>query len=382
MSLNQTVYLLKQRLGNLGGLEKYTWRIAHAFAKRNCPITILTSDPIEQAHDHPLIHFRALNCRYKLSVLRLQEFDKKVRHYLADNPSNIVFGMDRTRSQTHLRLGSGIHRAFLQTRHYTDSFFKQIVTPLNPLHRLILSIEKQSLENPKLRCLFTNSHMVKQEVLSYYKVDPSKIHVIHNGVEWYELQKEFDTWVERKPTIASNIHLDPTTYHFLFIGNGYQRKGLDVLLQALALLGKEDFHLSVLGKEKKLSTYIDKTKKLGLAKKVSFYGQRSDVRKFYQLCDCLVIPSFYDPFANVTVEALAMGLFVISSKSNGGHEVLTPSNGLILDTLLDPTCLASALKKALSTPKTWVNSQSLRSSVKHLDFSSQTTSLVDISLNS
>ncbi|MEI8300878.1 MAG: glycosyltransferase family 4 protein, partial [Chlamydiota bacterium] len=176
--------------------------------------------------------------------------------------------------------------------------------------------------------------------------------------------------------------LDPTTYHFLFIGNGYQRKGLDVLLQALALLGKEDFHLSVLGKEKKLSTYIDKTQKLGLSKKVSFYGQRSDVRKFYQLCDCLVIPSFYDPFANVTVEALAMGLFVISSKSNGGHEVLTPSNGLILDTLLDPTCLASALKKALSTPKTWVNSQSLRSSVKHLDFSSQTTSLVDISLNS
>ena len=382
MNLNQTVYLLKERLGHLGGLEKYTWRIAHAFAKKGCPITILTSNPTEQAHDHPLIHFHALNCQSKLSVLKLQEFDRKVSRYLANNPSHIVFGMDRTRYQTHLRLGSGIHRAFLQTRRHTDSFFKQAITPLNPLHRLILSIEKQSIEHPKLRCLFTNSHMVKKEVLSYYTIDPKKIHVIHNGVEWHELQKEFDTWIEKKTTIAAGIHIDPTTYHFLFIGNGYQRKGLDVLLQALSLLDKEDFHLSVLGKEKNLSFYINKTQKLGLSKKVSFYGQRSDVRKFYQLCDCLVIPSFYDPFANVTVEALAMGLFVISSKSNGGHEVLTPTNGLVIETLLDPACLAKALKQALAIPKTWINSQLLRNSVKHLDFSNQTTSLVNISLNS
>ena len=44
---------------------------------------------------------------------------------------------------------------------------------------------------------------------------------------------------------------------------------------------------------------------------------------FYQMADALVIPSFYDPFANVTVEALAMGLFVLSSKHNGGPEILT-----------------------------------------------------------
>ena len=42
-------------------------------------------------------------------------------------------------------------------------------------------------------------------------------------------------------------------------------------------------------------------------------GYPDNVLKFYKIADCLVIPSFYDPFANVTVEALAMGVFVITS---------------------------------------------------------------------
>ncbi|MBM3192052.1 MAG: glycosyltransferase family 4 protein [Chlamydiae bacterium] len=375
--MNRNLYLLKCHLGKLGGLEKYTWRIASGFAKRGLSVTLITAGTPKDTLEHTHLHFHTLPCHARLSVFKIQEFDKKVSSYLKKSSCDLIFGMDRNRFQTHLRLGNGIHRAFLETRAPTDSFFKRLVTPLNPLHRLILSMEKEAIEHPKLRCLFTNSHMVKNEVLRYYKVDPQKIHVVHNGVEWYELQRDFETWVEKKTALASQLHLDPTTYHFLFIGNGYKRKGLDVLLHALSLLPHEDFHLSVLGKEKHLSHYLAKTHKLGLSKKVSFYGQTPDVRKFYQLCDSLVIPSFYDPFANVTVEALAMGLLVVSSRSNGGHEVLTPDNGLTLDTLLDLSCLAEALKKALSHPKTYLRSQSIRNSIKHLDFSHQISSIIE-----
>lgn len=382
MSLNKTVYILKNRLGNLGGLEKYTWRIANAFAKKGCHVTILTSDNIQKSHDHPLLNFEHLPSHYKLSIGKIQEFDRNSRKHLLNKPYDLLFGMDRNRYQTHLRLGNGIHRIFLKTRKFTDPLFKRIVTHFNPLHRLILSIEKEALEHKDLKCVFTNSNMVKEELLSCYKVDPKKITVVHNGVEWHEMQKDFDIWLEKKSKVASNLNLDPTTHHFLFIGNGYKRKGLDVLLKALSFISKEEFHLSVIGKDKQLPDYILKAKKLGLSNKVSFYGQRSDVKKFYQLCDCLVIPSFYDPFANVTVEALAMGLHVISSRSNGGHEVLTQENGSILETLEDPHCLSVALKQALCRPKTWMYSQSIRDSVKHLDFSHQTSTLIETCLKS
>lgn len=380
MNSTKTVYLLKNRLGTLGGLEKYTWRIAHAFAKHDCRVTIVSSDLIHKSHMHPLLHFEHIPCHHKLSVRKIHEFDQKTKKYLLTKSADLVFGMDRNRHQTHLRLGNGVHRAFLHTRKFTDSLFKRCVTPFNPLHRLILSIEKEALESKELKCLFTNSHMVRQEVLLYYNVDPTKIHVIHNGVEWHEMQNDFDTWLEKKNKVAAGLTLDPTTYHVLFVGNGYKRKGLDLLLDALALIKKEDVHLSVVGKDKQLPQYLAKARKLGLSSKVSFYGQRSDIRKFYQLSDCLVIPSFYDPFANVTIEALAMGLYVISSQFNGGSEILASSSGTILPTLNDPAYLAKMLQRAMNTPKTWLYSQQIRDSVKHLDFSHQTGTLVETSL--
>lgn len=377
---HKNVYLLKNRLGALGGLEKYTWRIAHAFAKQGCKVTILSSDLMNKTHSNPLLHFAYLPCRHKLSVSKIREFDLKTRKYLLDKQADIVFGMDRNRYQTHLRLGNGVHRAFLHTRKFTDPWIKRWITTFNPLHRLILSIEQEALQHPGLKCLFTNSHMVKHEVLNYYQVDPAKIHVIHNGVEWHEMQNDFDTWIEKKTKIATALSLDPTSYHFLFVGNGYKRKGLDLLLKALQLIKKEDFHLSVVGKDKQLAQYITKAKRMGLDHKVSFYGQRSDIRKFYQLSDALVIPSFYDPFANVTVEALAMGLYVISSQTNGGSEVLTSTTGHVLASLEDPTYLAGILQKAMNTPKTWLYSQQIRESVKGLDFSHQAGNLVHTAL--
>ena len=211
---------------------------------------------------------------------------------------------------------------------------------------------------------------------------PVIVHVIHNGVEWKDLEYDFNSWLEKKPKHCASLKLDPSTFHFLFIGNGYRRKGLDVLLKALSLIQHEDFHLSVIGKDKEINFYMHLAKKLHLENKVSFFGEQKEIKKFYQIADCLVIPSFYDPFANVTVEALAMGLFVVSSISNGGSEVLQESSGITLSSLLDIDELSSLLKETLSISKTWIRSQKIRESVKHLDFSQQTATLVDISLNS
>jgi UDP-glucose:(heptosyl)LPS alpha-1,3-glucosyltransferase len=90
-----------------------------------------------------------------------------------------------------------------------------------------------------------------------------------------------------------------------------------------------------------------------------------------------VIPSFYDPFANVTIEALAMGLFVLSSKQNGGHEILTQENGKLIEDLLDLETMIDALKIAMQKKKTGKSSQLIRDSVKHLDFSNQMRTLME-----
>ena len=369
------ICILKRNFSSLGGLEKYTWKVAQAFAKRQGKVTVLTADQVNQSDS--AISFVKLPSTRLLGWRKIQEFDEKVTNYLSDHSFNVVLGMDRNKHPTHIRAGNGVHAAYLKQRRTIDPLFKTLTAPLNPLNRLILHIEKESFESPQLKVLFTNSHMVKSEILHYYHTPPEKIEVIHNGVEWKEMEKDFTTWIESKSRMSPALKLDPNTFQFLFIGNGYQRKGLEPLLQALAILPKKDFHLSVIGKDKNIPYYQNLAAKLGLSQQVSFFGPRTDVRTFYQFCDCLVVPSYYDPFANVTVEALAMGLFVVSSKHNGGSEILKQSMGAIIPSLSDPEGFAHVLKQALAHPKTWIRSQNIRNAVHYLDFPNQLNQLIN-----
>ncbi len=368
------IVLLKSKAGNQGGLEKYASRIANAFIERGAQVTLLTTGEVLRDSKIPVFSIKTTPWP---AFIRMEQFDRFVCRWLKTNRADLVFGMDRNRHQTHIRAGNGVHAAYLESRAATEGRLKVLLCKMNPLHRKILDLERGAFENPELKKLFTNSRMVRDQILQYYSTDPSKIEVIHNGVEWREMESDFSKWEEERSTCLKKFHLDPHRFHFLFIGNGYLRKGLDRLLTGLSLLKRGDFHLSVIGKDKQMDLYKAKAIRLGLKERVHFFGPSQEIRLFYQLADALIIPSFYDPFANVTVEALAMGLYVVSSRTNGGHEILTKTNGAIIEDLLDPEAMVEALEKAMQNRKTRASAISARSSVEHLDFSNQMRLLMD-----
>ncbi len=380
VSAQVKVSLTVRRFGGVGGLEKYSHRLATGFIKKGAHVRIVTSNYAKTIAPHPLIHVQKISVGRWPSFIQMELFDRSSRKYLSTQKSDVVFGMDRTRKQTHIRASNGVHLAFLKEQKRSGYPFKRSF--LRPLHRTILNIEKTAFENPELKVLFTNSYMVKKEILTYYKTPAEKIQVVHNGVEWNEMETDFSCWLEKKSMICSKLGLDPSSYHFLFIGNGFRRKGLTFLLEALRVFPLKDVHVSVIGKDNNSMHFMKLAKNLGIEHKVRFFGPQLDMRPFYQYGDALVIPSLYDPFANVTVEALAMGLFVVTSKTNGGYEVLKPGNGVVIEDLQDPYCFAEALKTAALHPKTWVRSQNIRRSVKHLDFSNQLAPIVDFTLQS
>jgi len=218
--------------------------------------------------------------------------------------------------------------------------------------------------------------MVKKEILQFYNTPPEVIEVIHNGVEWTEMQTPFNHWQEKRENLLRALHLDPQAYQLLFIGHHYQRKGLKPLLQGLSLLKGAPVQLCVIGKEKKMSYFQQMAEGLGLKKSIRFLGQRSDISQLYQMADALAIPSSYDPFANVTVEALAMGLYVISSITNGGSEILEPYSGVVIEDSNNPYAIALAIEKAINTPKTAASSLRIRESVRYLDFPNQLKQII------
>lgn len=366
------VALLKSRLSHIGGLEKYTTHLARAFIQEGCDVTLLTTGETPPFEDVKLI---SLTKTSKCSLLHLMRFDHLCQKWLKEHPQDIVFGMERNTFQTHYRAGSGVHRVFLQRRQLVESPLKSFINTMNPLHTWIKNSEKKAFESSYLKSLFTNSFMVKQEILQNFDIQEDKIHVVHNGVEWNAWESAFLSSFPRASQISQ-------PFHFLFIGNGYRRKGLSFLLHGLASLPSSDWILSVIGKDKEMLTFKNLAKDLGLQEKIQFLGQQSHLLPYYQAADVLVIPSLYDPFANVTVEALAMGLYVVSSSYNGGKEVIQPGCGSIIENPTDTSEIARHLESAMKVPKTEKSAHKIRDSIKGLDFSNQLSTIVRLTLNS
>lgn len=374
------VALLIQSPHARGGLEKYALRTAEALAARGREVSLLslgTSDrkPI------PGITYVNVGNAVPLSVGKLWQFDWACQRYLKAHPHDITFGFDRVRHQTHIRAGNGVHAAYLQHRTMTDAWWKTATLRMNPLHQSLLHFERKAFEHPELRTLFTNSHMVRNEVLAHYQISPEKIQVVHNGVEWTAWESAFANWQAERAHFLSELRLPTSPFYFLFVGHGYRRKGLEFLLKGLARLKDSDAQLLVVGRDRERDAFQLLANRLRLEDRVHFLGARNDVLRCYQAADALAIPSTYDPFANVTLEGLAMGLYTVSSRYNGGSEIMTPEYGAIIEHLTNPDSVAAALQQALQRQKTMESAIIIRNSVQKLDFSHQLEKLVSLTLN-
>jgi len=371
------IVFIKFHLKKFGGLEKYSSKIINSFLERDYNIALLTttkpSDEVLLKKNLNIILLRPLKI---FKFLQLKLFDKKCQKWLKNHKPKIIFSLDRSSIYTHIRLGTGLHLSFLKKRKLIENKLKTNLNKLNPLNKIILNIEKKGLQQKNLKKIITNSNMVKQELMDIYNIPSKKIDTVHNGVEYDELEKHFKTWEKEKNIFINKLKLKKTDFHFIFIGNDYKRKGLVFLLKALSIIKNESFHLSIIGKEKNIKKFIKITKALGLEEKVSFFGKRNDIIKFYQMADVLVLPTLYDPFSNVVIEAIAMGVFVITSKFNGAKEIITKKNGIIVD-ILDPEAFSENLKKALNMRKEFNNSIEIRKTVKNLNFSKQLNLLIE-----
>lgn len=374
----RSVAILVHHALKQGGLENTARRAAAAFSARGCQVSLVTFAPTSTKSER--ISYESLGVGLPSSLLKLWQFDWRSHRVFQKKPRDIIFGFDRVRHQTHLRAGNGVHAAYLQQRALTDRWIKRITDSLHPFHRSLLHFERQAFENPSLRRLFTNSHMVRNEILHHYRVEPDKISVVHNGVDWASSQQLFDRWPEGRAQLLADCHLPSSAFYFLFVGHGYRRKGLEFLLHGLARIQDPHVHLLVVGRERRPATFRALTARLGLDKRTHFLGARSDVWHLYQAADALVVPSIYDPFANVTVEGLAMGLYTISSRHNGGHEVLTPATGTTISTLDDPDAVAEALQRAIARPKKHNSAEVIRDSIRALDSARQLDQMVTLTL--
>ena len=180
--------------------------------------------------------------------------------------------------------------------------------------------------------LLTVSEFSKSEMVSYLKLDPSRITVVPNGVDFSRFHTGYS--VERIQEVSKKLGLDGD--YFLYLGTLEPRKNIPRLIEAYALLQKKlgKVPLLVLAGRKGwlYESIFERVKELGLEKDVIFAGYVSneDTPPLMAGAKAFVFPSLYEGFGMPPLEAMACGTPVIVANTASLPEVVGDS-GLYVD---------------------------------------------------
>lgn len=195
----------------------------------------------------------------------------------------------------------------------------------------------------KAACLVFPAEVMQKdfyEVFAFLKT-PTKPHVIaHPGA---------DLAVESSAVKTESARESTSTFNFLFVGRGFRKKGLDVLLEACKILKSRgrDFRLNIAGLKEK---FVDRLRlgRLGLKETVCYLGFCKNMDEVYSQSQVLVLPSRVEPFGMAPVQAMQRGLVPIVSRVCGVAEVLKSGHdSLLLENHLSAAELANCMERLM-----------------------------------
>ena len=183
---------------------------------------------------------------------------------------------------------------------------------------------------------FQNDGLLKKFVVTLYKMACRKAKVV-----FFENETNQNVFIDNKIVkqektcllAGAGINLREYPYieypseedgiHFLFVGRIMKEKGVDELFD-VAVDIKEKYGkravFDVVGFfEEGYKEKIEELQKRGI---INFHGYQSDVKKFYECCHCVVLPSYHEGMSNVLLEAAATGRALITSEIPGCKEAV------------------------------------------------------------
>jgi UDP-glucose:(heptosyl)LPS alpha-1,3-glucosyltransferase len=326
------IAFIKRNFSFHGGAERYLHTLLQSLMREKFEIHIFSNNWLNEEkiifHHVPILSIG--------SFLKAYTFNRNLNIDLKD--FDCVISFERTTNQHIYRAGEGCHIRWLELRSLIESKFRKLSFKINPLHRFYLRLEREIFEKTPL--IIANSEMIKNEIINCYGISPLKIVVIYNGVDTIKFSPD----KKREKEKLRKIYKIPKDKKIiLFVGSGFERKGLSTLLKALSILRSEEILLIIVGKGN-FKKYMKISKALNISDRVFFLGTTKAIENFYAMADLFVLPTIYDPFSNATLEAMASGLPVITTINNGVAELIEEGKeGFTLKNLFDYEELADKI---------------------------------------
>ncbi|MDI9609378.1 MAG: glycosyltransferase family 4 protein [Candidatus Verstraetearchaeota archaeon] len=299
----------------VGGLGRHVYNLSVHLASKGIDVTVLsftdgTSERHERADGVEIVRVNPYVMRYPDFISWIEGLNMLMVERAADLKSyDIIHVHDWLTAYSGIALKHMWRRPLLATIHATELGRRKVLT--NDSERHIHEMEWWlTYEAWRVICC---SEYMRREVHSSLGCPADKISVIHNG---------YDPKMARANSAGPRKKGKKTV---LFVGRLVYEKGPHLLVEAASLLKDKDLRVIIIG-DGAMRPYLEGlARKLNVSEKVTFLGHVDDetLLSIYEEASVLVIPSLYEPFGIVVLEAMSLGIPVIVSNTGGLDEIVT-----------------------------------------------------------
>ena len=203
-----------------------------------------------------------------------------------------------------------------------------------------------AFESWLLRQRMDRAIFVSERTSSMMKPIPKAV-TIPNGIELQHI-----TQPDTRKSIRATLQTSEECVVFVAVGRLHSQKGYDVLLNALALLqpAPEALQLWIAGEGQERAALAHQIRALHLQDVVRLLGVRDDVSELLQAADIFILPSRFEGMSFALLEAMAVGVAVISSDAGEAGNLIEDGVNGVLVSAGDPACLAEGMKTLQENP--------------------------------
>lgn len=242
-----------------------------------------------------------------------------------------------------------VHRAWLErsARLRGQFSFARMRQRLNPLHPVLLELEKRHFKERAYRRLIATTPEVREDLRDLYNIPESDVDIIPNGFSPTEFNP-YRRQANRKE-MRRRLGLQEHEIALLFAANELGRKGYKTILSALKILKPTPYRLIVVGRPP-IEVVRKRALEAGVEDLVIACGSTSEIAHYHAAADAFILPTQYEAFSLAILEALGSGLPVITSSVPGARNAIQPGrNGLLLQSPEDGEELAALLGELTPT---------------------------------
>ncbi len=290
------VGLVRRGYSATGGAEAYLVRLAEGLAGAgHVPVLIGTADwPADRWPNGDVL---------RVAGRSPMAFARGVERTEAE--CDLVMSLERVLGCDVYRAGDGVHRAWLERRAEFEPGWRRWGRVFNRKHRELERLEARVLDPGRTRVVIANSEMVRDEIRRAYGFPEERVVVVRNGVDAVAAP------AGARERLRAKWGFDEKEMVVLFVGSGWERKGLKFAVRAMGQLPGATLLVAGRG----VSNGME-------GKRVKFLGPATDVASLHAAADVFVLPTIYDPSSNACLEALSAGLPVVTTNANGFAEII------------------------------------------------------------